>query len=68
MAKYYILTQNIKTEENKLIETINANSLAEARNYASKKHIGIITSVIETGEKLVVVGEAGYKQYYKKEA
>ena len=62
MAKYYILSKAISTGATELVETIEAKGLKEARKIASSKHINIITSGTH---QLIVVGKAGYTQYYK---
>ena len=62
MKRYYILIKDVKNDEVKLAEVIDAESIKEARKYATKKYIKIVVSGTH---QLIVVGRSGYKQYCK---
>lgn len=60
MAQYYALKKvNNSTE---LLEVCEAKNLSEARKVLCKKYMSIILSM---EAQLVIVGKAGYEQYYK---
>ena len=62
MAKYYVLKKGAgKTQ---LLETLEAENVKEAQKVAVNKYMDIVLS---TQTQLVVVGKAGYEQYYKEE-
>ena len=61
MKKYYAIKKQGNKEE--LLEEMTAKNLTEARRAATQKYL---TSVVLSGTaQLVVVGEAGYKEYHR---
>lgn len=60
MAKYYVLKK--EAGKHQLLEVLEAKTLTEARKTAVTKHLNIVLS---TQTQLIVVGKAGYEQYYK---
>lgn len=62
MAKYYVLKKGAgKTQ---LLEVIEAKNVIKAQKEAVRKYLHTADFI---NSKLVVVGKAGYEQYYKEE-
>ena len=66
MKKYMVLACNMQSGESKVLETVNSQNLKLARQFATAKHLSVITSAPETGWSLAVVTESTYERCYKR--
>lgn len=66
MKKYMVLAYNMHTGDSKVLETISSQNIKLARQFATAKHLGIITSAPETGWSLAIVTESTYDRCYKR--
>lgn len=64
MKKYYVIKREVKTQKLELLEVVKFSNLREARVNTYNKYKSTINPL---EEQLICVGEAGYKEHYKKQ-